>query len=104
MRMQHDALKWCLYENAYDAHWRCRTEAYGVYAACLPQHARESLAAFPVRRRMRQGIVPDFIIGFSRDGAGTKAEYIFEFILLHAPPLHICTACSSPARGSCADG
>ena len=39
-RTQHDALKWCIFEDAKEMGARCRVEVYGLFAACMPQDGR----------------------------------------------------------------
>ena len=81
---------------------RCRTEAYGLFAACLPQQARELVDALPARQRKRQGMVPDFVVSLPRDGSDAEAEYLFELKTLHVGattyPLGLQERCAAVAK------
>ena len=58
-RIQHDALKWRIFEDAKEMGARCRVEVFGLFAACLPQAGRAQAGDMPARKR--QGMVPDFL-------------------------------------------
>jgi len=77
-RTQHDTLKWRLHQDAREMAVRLRTEVYGLFAACLPQHSR-SLGGMPPRKR--QGLVPDFMFTVALDGP--ERELLFELKTLH---------------------
>ena len=61
---------------------RCRTEVYGLFAACIPQPGRRRANAAPARKR--QGLVPDFMFTLALDGP--EREMLFELKTLHAGP------------------
>ena len=52
---------------------RCRTEVFGLFAACIPQGRREQAQAQVARKR--QGLVPDFLITAPVDGPGRSLLY-----------------------------
>ena len=61
---------------------RCRTEVYGLFAACIPQAGRA--LASGMSQRKRQGLVPDFMLTLAIDGP--ERELLFELKTLHAGP------------------
>ena len=44
---------------------RARTEVFGIFAAVLPQRARDVVSKWPLRKR--QGLVPDLITYNTKD-------------------------------------
>ena len=78
-RTQHDVLKWRLTEDARELGVRCRTEVYGLFAACIPQEGRSRASRLPARKR--QGLVPDFMFTLALDGP--ERELLFELKTLH---------------------
>ncbi len=99
-RTQHDVLKWRIAEDAKEMGIRCRTEVYGLFAACIPQAGRLRAAHLPARKR--QGLVPDFMLTLALDGP--ERELLFELKTLHAGPStyggchHRCEAVARRAR------
>jgi len=81
-RTQHDVLKWRLTVDAAEMGVRCRTEVYGLFAACIPQQGRALASQMPSRKR--QGLVPDFMFTVAIDGP--ERELLFELKTLHAGP------------------
>ena len=79
-RTQHDVLKWRIAEDAREMGVRCRTEVYGLFAACIPQAGRARASGMPLRKR--QGLVPDFMFTLAIDGP--ERELLFELKTLHA--------------------
>ena len=59
---------------------RCRTEVFGLFAACIPQAGRARASQMPARKR--QGLVPDFLLTVALDGP--ERELLFELKTLHA--------------------
>ena len=80
---------------------KCRTEVFGLFAACIPQAGRRR-AASSMPARKRQGLVPDFLFTLALDGP--ERELLFELKTLHvgpstyAPALHRCEAVARKAR------
>ena len=64
-RRQHDAVKWWFDEDLKELGIWVRTKVYGLVAAVLPQQARNTLAAWPARKRH---LVPDFTIALPEVG------------------------------------
>ena len=99
-RTQHDVLKWRLASDAKELGVRCRTEVYGLFAACIPQAGRSQASRLPARKR--QGLVPDFLFTLAVDGP--ERELLFELKTLHAGPStygvshHRCEAVGRRAR------
>ena len=73
-RIQHDALKWRIFEDAKEMGARCRVEVFGLFAACLPQAGRAQAGDMPARKR--QGMVPDFLFTLPFDGP--ERDLLFE--------------------------
>ena len=82
-RTQHDAIKWRLDEDMREMGMRSRTEVYGLFAAVLPQHARETVSQWPMRKR--QGLVPDFVVALPQAGQNPSeaVDELFELKTLH---------------------
>ena len=78
-RTQHDVLKWRITQDAHEMGARCRTEVYGLFAACIPQAGRARALGMPARKR--QGLVPDFMMTLPIDGP--ERELLFELKTLH---------------------
>ena len=78
-RTQHDAIKWRIHEDAKQMQARCRTEVFGLFAACIPQGRREQAQAQVARKR--QGLVPDFLITAPVDGP--ERSLLYEVKCLH---------------------
>ena len=99
-RTQHDALKWRLHQDAREMAVRHRTEVYGLFSSCMPQHSRSRAACMPPRKR--QGMVPDFIFNIALDGP--ERELLFELKTLHVGTStyrgsdHRCAAVAQRAR------
>ncbi len=54
-----DCMKWRLVHDLKEMGVPVRAEVFGLFAACIPQHARGALEGMPLRKR--QGIVPDML-------------------------------------------
>ena len=80
-RRQHDALKWRVYEDLREMQVPCQAEVYGLFAACLPQRARNVIDAMPLRQR--QGLVPDMMVSLQWRRRGPVRDMLFEFKTLH---------------------
>lgn len=82
-RTQHDAIKWRLDEDLREMGVQVRTEVYGLFAAVLPQRARDTIGRWPLRKR--QGLVPDFAIALPEEGRGPSdaVDELFELKTLH---------------------
>ena len=82
-RRQHDAVKWRLDEDLREMGVRARTEVYGLFAAVLPQNARDAISQWPLRKR--QGLVPDFAIALPVVGQSPSdaVDELFELKTLH---------------------
>ena len=78
-RTQHDAIKWRMSADSREMQARLRTEVYGLFAAAMPQEARQRAAAMPVRKR--QGLVPDFLAHVALDGP--ERPLLLELKTLH---------------------
>ena len=78
-RLQHDAIKWRITQDAKEMGVAVRTEVYGLFAACIPQEGRARAAQEPTRKR--QGLVPDFSFTIPFDGP--ERELLFELKTLH---------------------
>ena len=79
---------------------RCRTEVYGLFAACIPQAGQARSAQLALRKR--QGLVPDFLFTVALDGP--ERELLFELKTLHvgtstySDANHRCEAVARRAR------
>ena len=72
-------IKWRIHEDAKHMQARCRTEVFGLFAACIPQGRREQAQAQVARKR--QGLVPDFLITAPVDGP--ERSLLYEVKCLH---------------------
>ena len=79
-RTQHDVPKWRLTQDAKEMGVRCRTEVYGLFAACIPQAGCQRASHMPARKR--PGLVPDFLFTLALDGP--ERELLFELKTLHS--------------------
>ena len=63
--------------------FRLHHEVYGLFAAVLPQHARDTIGQWPMRKR--QGLVPDFAIALPVEGQSPNdaVDELFELKTLH---------------------
>ena len=65
-RLQHDQIKWQVFEDLREMGVRARPEVYGIFAAALPRTARDKLGTWTLRKR--QGLVPDLLVGLPSPG------------------------------------
>jgi hypothetical protein len=96
-REQHDGLKWQISHDAKEMGVAARTEVYGLFAACIPQHGRSRFDSLPLRKR--QGLVPDLRAVMQWDGRGPERAMLLEVKTLHvgdstypAQPVQRCAA------------
>ena len=78
-RIQHDAIKWRIVQDAREMHLRVQPEVYGLFAASIPQAGRRVADGLP--RRKRQGLVPDFMVHAALDGP--ERPLLMELKTLH---------------------
>ena len=84
-RRAHDVLKWRISNDGREMGQRPVTEVYGLFAAGIPQRAREELAKTPARKR--HGLVPDFMMTLKQP-PGPPQDHLLELKTMNLARSH----------------
>ena len=79
-RSEHDALKWRMAQDAKEMGQHVNVEAYGLFAAVIPQGARQRLDE--LTPRTRHGLVPDFLMRLTLPEVPAE-DYLLELKVAH---------------------
>ena len=84
-RRMHDVMKWRMWNDAREMGQYAAAEVYGLFAAAIPQQARDAVASLHPRKR--HGLVPDFMMRISLPDSPPE-EKLLELKVVHLARSH----------------